>query len=673
MDPHRSGRAALPIGRRLALRATVCLLLASTARGAESDASSGPPPERTVSAEEMIVIGSPRPEMDVLAGATTTRIDTGLGLIEGAQIDDLLAEVPGVQVRRFGGVGERFEISIRGSTPEQVPVFLDGIRLDSSLTGQSDLSTICLDVLEEIQVTRGPGAARAGTGAIGGVVNLISRRAPDEPETRLRLSGGNFSSIEGSLRHARRTENGDLSLAYCGFHTEGDFEYQRARPTTGGGSSPIDRRENNESERHTAFAQIGRRFGEGRIRVAQLLSHLDRGAPGPEGPDQRLRAEEENFSLLTSASFEHPIGEREEGRVRALLAHRFERNDFEDPEPAAGRPEPIDSETTVHTLTARASSLFQFDALEGRHEISFLAEGRFDQRGTNEAKSKSRGGVALRVEMSSHWFDERVTVSPSLRFERYAGLDEEWIPGLFFAGRPIDWLELKASASRSYRIPSFQELYLPDKGFERGNEDLEPEKAWNFEIGAVLHSPFDTPLLDGEIEATWFAGEVDESIVFQLISTNVVAPVNVGPSTTRGYELSLRWRPHPWARITASRTVTQAEIEETGEDVGGIAVSQMDGRVELGPRERLKIVSEVHYTGRLPLNSGGTVELASRVVFDASASIDLTKFPVFGVENFGQSLWLSLRARNLGNVAIRDTRSRPRPGRNFSVALESVF
>ena len=134
--------------------------------------------------------------MDVLAGATTTRIDTDLRLIEGAQIDDLLSEVPGVQIRRFGGAGERFEISIRGSRPEQVPVFLDGVRLNTSLTGRSDLSGICLDVLEEIQVTRGAGAARAGSGAIGGVVNLVSRRAPEDPETRL--------SLGRQFRHARR-------------------------------------------------------------------------------------------------------------------------------------------------------------------------------------------------------------------------------------------------------------------------------------------------------------------------------------------------------------------------------------------------------------------------------------------------------------------------------------
>lgn len=628
--------------------------------------------------EEMVVVGEARPEMDVLAGATTTRIDADAGLIEGAQIDDLLAEVPGVQIRRFGGVGERFEISIRGSTPEQVPVFLDGVRLDSSLTGASDLSTICLDVLEEIQVTRGAGAARAGSGAIGGVVNLISRRPREEPETRLRLSGGNFGTIEGSVRHARRFDNWDLSLAYCGFHTDGDFEFRTAVPVMQGiptGTSSTETRENNEADRHTALAQIGRTLGRGKLRLTQLLSHLDRGAPGLGGGtegDLRTEANEEDFSSLTSAAFDYPIELLPKGRFQATLSHRFEQNQFEDPGNVVTEPA-IDTETDVQSLTARSSVHTTLDAWTGSHDFSLLAEGRFDRRGANEANTKSRAGLALRAEMSSSWLEDRLRISPSLRFERYEGLDEEWIPSLFIEGRPLEWLTLKSSVSRSYRIPSFQELYLPDKGFERGNESLRPEEAWNFELGAVLESPFDSPWLDGEIEATWFAGEVDESIVFQLISSNVIAPVNTGSGTTRGYELTLRWRPHSWIRLSAARTVTDSKLDSNHKNIAGIAVSQVDGRLELGPRERFKLVGEVHYTGRIPLDNGGQSRLQSRVAYDASASVDLTKIPMLGMSRLGRSLWLSVRGQNLGDVAIRDSRSFPQPGRNFSVALESAF
>ena len=622
----------------------------------------------------MLVIGDPRPSMDVLAGASVSRIETDARLIEGAQIDDLLAEMPGVQIRRFGGVGERFEISIRGSRPEQVPVFLDGVRLDTSLTGRSDLSTLCLDVLQEIQVTRGAGAARAGSGAIGGVVNLVTRGAKAKPETRLRVSGGSFGSVEGSIQHSRRLQNWDVSLSYCGFRTDGDFRFQRARQFVGGiptGSAEVEERINNAAERHTGLARIGRRIGRGRLRVTQLFSYLDRGSPGLES-DQRPEAEERNLSSLTSISFEHPVSRLPAGHYEAVLSHRYERNSFEDKALSLAS-DPIDTRTEVHNSAFRTTLGFAADAFSGHQEFTVLAEGRFDRRQSNEANVKSRAGIALRVEFESSWWNDRFALSPSLRMERFEGHDVEWIPAILARVEPLDWIELRAALARSYRVPSFQELFLPDKGFERGNEDLRPEEAWSVEVGATIRSPFESRWLAGEIEATWFAGEIENAIAFQLISSNVSAPVNTGRSDTRGYELSFRWTPHPWVRATATRTVTRAKLEDTGARVAGVAYSQTDGRIELGPRDRLKIVGEIHYTGRLPLSTDAAASLPSRISYDASASIDLTKFPVLNLVGFGESLWLSVRGRNLGNAAIRDSRSFPRPGRNFSIALESVF
>ena len=671
-----------PPHARLAHLAHCCLLwciaTAALLAGNLSRASEDP----LAAPEEMLVVGDQNAAMDVVAGATTTRIDAGIRLLEGVGLDDLLSEVPGVQIRRFGGAGEPFEISIRGSSPQQVPVFLDGVRIESALTSRSDLSTLCLDVLDEIQVTRGPGAARSGTGAIGGVVNLISRTPEGEPETRIRGAVGNFGTGEGSLRHTRRIGEWGASLAYCGFHTDGDFDFQRAAPSTGGGSSPIEPRVNNEADRHTGVIRLDREFGSARLGLTQLVNHLDRGTPGADNR-QRFFAEEQNFSLLTVARLDGEVPPWPTndggslGEFEALLAHRYERNDFEDPEFSPGQ-DPIDTETQIHSITPRLGIRKSFDTKAARIETGFLVEGRFDTRSSNEANRKSRAGMSVRAELTTHWLDDRLRISPSLRFERFGGLDSEWIPGIFLEADPLEWLRLKSSASRSYRAPSFGELYLPDKGFERGNENLKAEVAWNFETGVIITSPFESPWLDFEIEATWFAGEVDDSIVFQQVSPNTFSYENTGRVETRGHELSLRWRPHDWVRLTASRTVTDARSEEAGftvtnYPVAGIARSQVDGRLEFGPRDFWKLSGDVQYTGRIPTSPGGFSELSSRIVWGASASMDLAEIEILPIRPHLKSLWISLRGRNLGNVAVRDTGFSPRPGRNFSLALEGVF
>ncbi len=373
----------------LALAAT--MVEATVARPSAAESSASELDTSDDSFEEVIVTGVAPPSMDVLAGATATRIATDSRLAEGQQLADVLAEIPGVQIRRFGGVGERFEISIRGSRPEQVPVFLDGVRLDTSLTGASDLSALCLDVLEEVQVVRGPGASRAGTGAIGGVVNLVSRRLTDEPETRLRVSGGNFGTAEGSARHARRIGDWDASLGYCGFHTEGDFRFQQSRRVIDGvsvGSGDTALRINNQSDRHTALAQVGRTLGQGELRMTQLVTYLERGVPGSEF-DQRARSHETDLSTLSSVAFGTPLAALKGASLDFLASHRFEQSDYHDPDAfIAG--DSIDTETGVHNLTARSGARLERALLAGEHAFSLLAEGRVDERESKEPNQKKR-------------------------------------------------------------------------------------------------------------------------------------------------------------------------------------------------------------------------------------------------------------------------------------------
>lgn len=73
------------------------------------------------------------------------------------------------------------------------------------------------------------------------------------------------------------------------------------------------------------------------------------------------------------------------------------------------------------------------------------------------------------------------------------------------------------------------------------------------------------------------------------------------------------------------------------------------------------------------MSPGDLVELSSRVVWGGSASIDLAQLKPLPLPPHLESLWLSFRARNLGNIAIRDTGFYPRPGRNFILALEGAF
>ena len=90
---------------------------------------------------------------------------------------DLINLAPGTTVRDFGGFGKLKTVSIRGSSNEQVVILLDGIKINNSLGGGVDLSTIPAGIIDRIEVIRGGSSAIAGTEAIGGIINIITKKA----------------------------------------------------------------------------------------------------------------------------------------------------------------------------------------------------------------------------------------------------------------------------------------------------------------------------------------------------------------------------------------------------------------------------------------------------------------------------------------------------------------
>src|SRR3989338_3493475 len=110
------------------------------------------------------------------AGASTTVIRPEKYEKQFKTIPEVLEETPGITVRQAGGLGQLSTVSIRGSSAEQVAVFLDGVRLNTAAGGAVDFSTLPLNQLEKIEVIRGAGAHRFGSGSVGGVILLHTKK-----------------------------------------------------------------------------------------------------------------------------------------------------------------------------------------------------------------------------------------------------------------------------------------------------------------------------------------------------------------------------------------------------------------------------------------------------------------------------------------------------------------
>ncbi len=139
-------------------------------------------------------------------------------------VEDLLRREGGMQLSRNGGAGQSASILIRGSGASNTLVLIDGVRVGSATLGQTDLAAISLAQVDRIEIMRGPGSSLYGADAIGGVVNIVTRRG----EGAVYLSGNAAVGSHGS---------GEGYVALSGAHSMFDYAVGVSGETSDGVSA----------------------------------------------------------------------------------------------------------------------------------------------------------------------------------------------------------------------------------------------------------------------------------------------------------------------------------------------------------------------------------------------------------------------------------------------------
>ncbi len=171
---------------------------------------------------------SPDPDITVEVPANATP--------KAATLDDVLRGAPGVVVARAGGAGQPSSLFIRGAASEHTLVLLDGVELNDPAqpTGGFDFSTIDLNMVERVEIFKGPQALRFGSGAVGGVVNIVSKKGGGAKKWMGALRGGSHQTNQQSAAalgesatgfkyaiSASRYESGGISAARGGAEKDG--------------------------------------------------------------------------------------------------------------------------------------------------------------------------------------------------------------------------------------------------------------------------------------------------------------------------------------------------------------------------------------------------------------------------------------------------------------------
>jgi vitamin B12 transporter len=550
----------------------------------------------------------------------------------GAQsLAELLQRQPGVEIVQNGGPGGSSGVFLRGANAAQTLVLIDGLRIASATAGAAALEAIPLEQIERIEILRGPSSSLYGADAIGGVIQVFTRKGSSAMQANASagygthdtavgtagVSGGN-DVLRGSLQlGARRSAGFNAIVNPANFAYDPDRDGFRDDSVSAQGSF-------NFAADHALSAQFfrsrldnqfdaGDAFDDRTITTltAWQVALADRFVPAWQS---RLSAGEgEDESVSKTAFGDAPFRTRQRQyawqnelafdaygashRVTVALERREERVSTDPPFAVTTRD--TDSITAVYAGTI------------GPHALQ--ANLRNDD--SNQFGSRTTGALAYGYRITPQW---RVT----------------------------------ASAGTAFKAPTFNDLYFP--GFS--NPDLGPETARNVELGTYYTTQWSDWRVD--MRAVAWHNRVRDLIVFQCDADFNCAPQNVSDATLKGVTLGFdavaaRTSAHVTLDLQSPRDdATGHLLPRRARRHGAVQVLQQAGPVSLGAEvvassrrfddaENLRAMGGyaiLNLTAEWPVSARTTLFLRADNVFDRNYEL-AADYSTGGARVFGGVRW----------------------------------
>ncbi len=608
---------------------------------------------------DVLVQGSPDQESREKPSAFASVIYPDDYRDELTTLPELLSRQVGLFVKSFGGMGQLSTVSIRGSSAQQVSVYIDGIKINTAQGGAVDFSTIPLGGIERVEVIRGGASSQFGSDAIGGVINIVTKKAQKKASYEFRFSEGSFFTIETHGGFSKRFGKLGLTLDHTHLSSDGDFSFIGTGVQFAGGGQIGGDQE--FTRLHNSFWSEGfvsrldyELDPKRRISFTNDFYYTSREVPGTElettqlFPSNPLDAHENLFEDAAGLSFSwDDVGVPGFG-FSIQPNYHVEHSHFTDPTPALGGP--IDVSFLNQGVGIKPEWTYGRGFPGHRHDLSLFYDFRYERfndaspiPGTPLSGLHTRFTNALFFQDEITILGERLYFNPSIRWEHASDFGGNVAGHFGIVGRPADWVTLKSNVENSFRYPSFDELFFPDQGFLRGNPDLEEETAFNFDIGAAFQQE------KFRIELSYFRNQIYNSIGFVPISAFTIAPVNTGPATAQGLEASFACYPARFVEITGNYTFLNAVLDANGNQLPGRARHLANARVEFNWKYAT-LFSQVQYIDRLPIDFANTKFLNQRALVD-----------VGGTFKWKNRYFVTVQGKNVGNVQAFDAVGFPLP------------
>ncbi len=484
---------------------------------------------------EVVVTGT-RNETDVRHLSQTVSV-VNRTQIENAMQPSLLPvlteQIPGLFVTSRGimgyGVsgGAAGNISLRGLSggTARLMVMIDGHPQYAGIFGHPISDAYQSFMAERVEVLRGPASVLYGSNAMGGVINIVTRKMQEDGiNTNVHIGYGSYNALETEITN--RIRKGRFSSIVSGSYNRTDGH-----------------RTDMDFEQYSGYAKLGYEVTDNwNVRGDVNLTHFNASYPGPASAPL-LDADQSITRGMTSLAVENRY-EKTSGAVS--LFYNWGNHWINDGYAPSEDETPQDARFNSRDNMMGVSIFQSAQFFEGNRITLGFDWFRYGGRAWNRYVSGEKAGsiselvdkhenelagyIDLRQDFSS-W----LTFNAGLRVDHHSRVGTEWIPQAGLAFHLPHAIELKASASKGFRYPILREMYM----FPPQNPDLQPESMWNYEVA------FTQRLMNGRLTYGINLFYIDGKNLIQTLSNpngSGMLNQNSGKIENSGVELQAAYR-----------------------------------------------------------------------------------------------------------------------------------
>ena len=366
---------------------------------------------------------------------------------------DALQQIAGIDIRRRGLAGMQADLYIRGGGFDQTLLLIDGFKVEDPQTGHHTMNlALPLDVIERIEIVKGPAARVYGQNAFTGAVNIVTKKNTEDA-VALDVSGGSYEQLNVGVTAQTQLESSSHVVHYSR-NTSNGYRY------------------NTDFDNQNYFLKSSFNTKGQTIRMLATLSERKFGANGfyasPAAQDQYEETQASLFGFSTTFK-----SERLTYTPRVYWRRNQDEYVFVRQDPSIYRNLHISNKVGAD-LNASYQSSWGITGFGVDVAQVYLS--------SNNLGKRDRFMGTLFLEHRMEILDGTLDITPGLAATYYSDFDFQLFPGLDVGYKLSDYWRLYANVGYTYRIPTYTDLYYSDPT-TLGNANLDPEEAIAEELG----------------------------------------------------------------------------------------------------------------------------------------------------------------------------------------------